>query len=349
MATMSTHSNSGPPAGSDVPAVSFRDLRMEFRRRRREPLVALDSLSLDIAQGQVFGLLGPNGSGKTTSVNLLCGLLRPTGGTVVCEGIDVRADVTAVRARLGVVPQETALYNDLSADENLAFHARLYGVPRSQRRGRINEVLELVGLTGRRRDRVGTYSGGMQRRLALARALLTEPSVVVLDEPTLGVDVQSRAALWKRVRRIAADGGTVLLTTNYMEEAQALADNLAILDHGALVAAGTPDELRDRLGRTFVDVRTSRPEAAHGLQRLPGVIGVARHDGHDDGDHRDGRDGLDGIVSVAADGRPATTRAVLDWFVERDGDAVLVGVRRPDLNDVFLALTGTALRDGGAA
>ena len=137
MATMSTHSNSGPPAGSDVPAVSFRDLRMEFRRRRREPLVALDSLSLDIAQGQVFGLLGPNGSGKTTCVNLLCGLLRPTGGTVVCEGIDVRADVTAVRARLGVVPQETALYNDLSADENLAFHARLYGVPRSQRRGRI--------------------------------------------------------------------------------------------------------------------------------------------------------------------------------------------------------------------
>jgi len=317
-----------PPA----PAISFRELRMEFRRRRAQPLVALDHLTLDVAHGQVFGLLGPNGSGKTTSVNLLCGLLRPTGGTVLVEGIDVRDDVTAVREHLGVVPQETALYNDLTADENLAFHARLYGVPRAQRRARIDEVLELVGLVERRGDRVGTYSGGMQRRLALARALLTQPSVVVLDEPTLGVDVQSRAALWERVRRIAADGGTVLLTTNYMEEAQALADNLAILDHGVLIATGTPDELRGRLGRTFIDVRTARP--GPGLARLPGVTGASWHDG---------------VAAVAADGTPATTRAVLDWLTEHDPDAVLVGVRRPDLNDVFLDLTGTALRDGGEA
>ncbi|PHP52469.1 ABC transporter ATP-binding protein [Actinomyces ruminis] len=245
---------------SETPAISFRELRMEFPRRRSRPLVALEALTLDVAPGQVFGLLGPNGSGKTTSVNLLCGLLRSTGGTVLVEGIDVRDDVTAVRERLGVVPQETALYNDLSADENLTFHARLYGVPRAQRRTRVNEVLELVGLAERRGDRVGTYSGGMQRRLALARALLTQPGVVVLDEPTLGVDVQSRAALWERVRRIASDGGTVLLTTNYMEEAQALADNLAILDHGTLIAEGTPDELRGRLGRTFIDVRGSRPD-----------------------------------------------------------------------------------------
>ncbi|MBE6482548.1 MAG: ATP-binding cassette domain-containing protein [Actinomyces ruminicola] len=315
-----------------TPAISFRNLRMEFRRRRSRALVALDSLTLDVGRGQVFGLLGPNGSGKTTSVNLLCGLLRPTGGTVLVEGIDVRTDVTGVRTHLGVVPQETALYNDLSADENLAFHARLYGVPRAQRRSRINEVLELVGLAERRGDRVGTYSGGMQRRLALARALLTRPGVVVLDEPTLGVDVQSRAALWERVRRIAADGGTVLLTTNYMEEAQALADNLAILDHGLLIATGTPEELRGRLGRTFIDVRTARPDPA--LARLPGVVGVSWHDG---------------VASVAADGSPATIRTLLDRLTEQDPDALLVGVRRPDLNDVFLSLTGTALRDGGQA
>ncbi|SDM38444.1 ABC transporter ATP-binding protein [Actinomyces ruminicola] len=315
-----------------TPAISFRNLRMEFRRRRSRALVALDSLTLDVGRGQVFGLLGPNGSGKTTSVNLLCGLLRPTGGTVLVEGIDVRTDVTGVRMHLGVVPQETALYNDLSADENLAFHARLYGVPRAQRRSRINEVLELVGLAERRGDRVGTYSGGMQRRLALARALLTRPGVVVLDEPTLGVDVQSRAALWERVRRIAADGGTVLLTTNYMEEAQALADNLAILDHGLLIATGTPEELRGRLGRTFIDVRTARPDPA--LARLPGVVGVSWHDG---------------VASVAADGSPATIRTLLDRLTEQDPDALLVGVRRPDLNDVFLSLTGTALRDGGQA
>ena len=195
-------------------AVSFQKLRMEFRRPGRPPVVALDSLDLEVVRGQILGLLGPNGSGKTTSVNLLCGLLRPTSGTVVCEGIDVRSDVTGVRSRLGVVPQETALYDDLTADENLSFHARLYGVPRAKRKARIDELLDLVGLSGRRRDRVGTYSGGMQRRLALARALLTRPTVVVLDEPTLGVDVQSRAALWERVRQIADEGGTVLLTTN---------------------------------------------------------------------------------------------------------------------------------------
>ncbi|MDU0348142.1 ABC transporter ATP-binding protein [Actinomyces sp. MRS3W] len=320
-----------PPSPADC-AVSFRGLHMEFPRRHAEPLVALESLNLNIERGQIFGLLGPNGSGKTTSVNLLCGLLRPTRGTIVCEGIDVRTNVTAVRSRLGVVPQETALYNDLTADENLAFHARLYGVARRRRRERIDEVLELVGLAQRRRDRVGTYSGGMQRRLALARALLTAPSVVVLDEPTLGVDVQSRAALWERVRRIADDGGTVLLTTNYMEEAQALADNLAILDHGVLIASGTPDELRGRLGQTFIDIRTARPIPE--LAQLPGVTGVSWHDG---------------VASVSADGAPATTRAILDWLVERDPSAVVVGIRRPDLNDVFLDLTGTALRDGGGA
>ncbi len=314
-------------------AITFQDLRMEFRRRGRPPFVALEGFSHEVMPGQVFGLLGPNGSGKTTSVNLLCGLLRPTSGTVVCEGIDVRRDVTAVRTRLGVVPQETALYDDLTADENLSFHARLYGVPRSERAGRINEVLELVGLVGRRRDRVGTYSGGMQRRLALARALLTRPSVVVLDEPTLGVDVQSRAAVWERVRSIADQGGTVLLTTNYMEEAQALADSLAILDHGRLVATGTPDELRSGLGHSFIDVHTTR-RPAEDLRRVAGV-----------------RDGTwrDGVASISADGAPTTMRAVLDWFTSHDPDAMIVGLRRPDLNDVFLALTGSALRDGGAA
>lgn len=307
---------------------------MEFRRRGAAPLVALESLSLDVPRGQVFGLLGPNGSGKTTSVNLLCGLLKPTSGTVVCEGIDVRTDVTAVRSLLGVVPQETALYDDLSADENLIFHARLYGVPRGERRARIDEVLELVGLAERRSDRVGTYSGGMQRRLALARSLITRPRVVVLDEPTLGVDVQSRAALWERVRQIADEGGTVLLTTNYMEEAQALADQLAILDHGKLITTGTPDELRAQLGQTFVDVRSKRLSPDSDLARIPGVTEVAWHDG---------------IASISADADAATTRRILDWFSLHDPQAGLVGVRRPDLNDVFLTLTGRALRDGDAS
>lgn len=307
---------------------------MEFHRRGKPPLVALEGLTLDVARGQVFGLLGPNGSGKTTSVNLLCGLLRPTAGTVICEGIDVRTDVTAVRTRLGVVPQETALYDDLSADENLSFHARLYRVPRAERRTRIDEALELVGLSERRRDRVGTYSGGMQRRLALARALLTRPSVVVLDEPTLGVDVQSRAALWERVRQIADEGGTVLLTTNYMEEAQALADRLAILDHGRLVVTGTPDELRARLGQTFLDVRTPHRPDIRALSALAGVADVTWRDG---------------TASLATTGDTGSVRSILDWFASHDPDAELTAVRRADLNDVFLSLTGKALRDGAGS
>jgi ABC-2 type transport system ATP-binding protein len=317
------------------PAVEFRTLTKTFDRNRAAPLVAVDALDLEVARGQVFGLLGPNGSGKTTAVNVLCGLLRPTSGTVVCEGLDVRSDVTGVRSVLGVVPQETALYNELTAQENLAFHARLYRVPAPDRRHRIAEVLELVGLTARRHDRAGTFSGGMQRRLALARALLTRPSVVVLDEPTLGVDVQSRAALWQRIRTIAEEGGTVLLTTNYMEEAQALADQLAIIDRGKLVTTGTPDALRSALGQTFIELRTTLSETDRAkVEELPGITAASWQQGQ---------------VTMAAYGKPATLNGVTAWFARQGCDTQVLGVRRPDLNDVFLSLTGTALRDGGAS
>ena len=321
---------------SDVsePAVEFRGLRMVFKRRKAEPLVAINQLDLRIGGGRVFGLLGPNGSGKTTAVNLLCGLLRPSGGTVLCEGIDVREDPVGVRAHLGVVPQETALYDDLTAQENLHFHASLYQVPARERQERIAEVLDLVGLTKRRHDRAGTFSGGMQRRLALARALLTKPSVVVLDEPTLGVDVQSRAALWQRIRDIADSGGTVLLTTNYMEEAQALAHELAVLDHGRLIASGTPDAMRDDLGQSLIDLHTDLPAGDRDLlSRLHGVQKVT---------------GKAAGVVVATDGRQATLSAVMDALARSGYEVRVLGVRRPDLNDVFLNLTGSALRDGDA-
>lgn len=320
---------------SNEVAVAFQNLSVVFKRSRAEPLRAVDHLDLDIHAGQVFGLLGPNGSGKTTSVNALCGLLRPTEGTVVCGGIDVRKDVIAVRARLGVVPQETALYDDLTAQENLSFHARLYRVPKKVRNSRIDEVLDLVGLTARRGDRAGTFSGGMQRRLALARALLTKPSVVVLDEPTLGVDVQSRAALWQRIRQIADEGGTVLLTTNYMEEAEALADDLAILDQGRIIATGSPAQMRDRLGRNFIELRTSLSKSLHlDAENLPGVSSAEWR-----GD----------TVVLTADGHPDTLGRVLSWFTSHDAGSELLGVRQPDLNDVFLELTGGGLRDGGAS
>lgn len=315
------------------PAVHLDHLTCRFSRKGQDDLVAVDDFDLVIPPGQVFGLLGPNGSGKTTTVNVLCALLPPTEGTCRVLGVDVRQDPAAVRARIGVVPQETALYNDLSALENLQFHARLYRVPRAQRQDRIDEVLSLVGLTGRRRDRVGTFSGGMQRRLALARALLTRPDLIVLDEPTLGVDVQSRNALWERIRAQVEDGGTVLLTTNYMEEAQALADDLAIIDRGRLVATGTPDELRARLGRHYVELRTDVPDKWDQLRGAKGIAEVKVS-----GDR----------VSVEATGAVDPVGAVMDFAVSSGVSAQIVTVRQPDLNDVFLSLTGTTLRDQAA-
>lgn len=312
-------------------SIEFQDLTMRFRRNGSEPLTAVDRLSLQIESGQVFGLLGPNGSGKTTTVNMLCGLLKPTSGKACVQAVDVIANVAKVRAMLGVVPQETALYNDLTAQENLVFHARLYNVPSNERAVRIAEVLDLVGLTSRKNDRVGTYSGGMQRRLALGRALLTHPDVVVLDEPTLGVDVQSRAALWERIRQIARDGKTVLLTTNYMEEAQALADHLAVLDHGCLIARGTPAELRNQLGQTIVEIEADFSSAQHeAIGKIPGVTDVKWQENR--------------AQLVSADGDRAMPE-VVTWLQKNHVTPRTITMRQPDLNDVFLKLTGRALRD----
>jgi ABC-2 type transport system ATP-binding protein len=311
--------------------VELDAVTVEFRRRRAAPLRALDGLDLRLPRGKVFVLLGPNGSGKTTTVNLVCGLLRPTSGQVWVGGRNAAEDPDGVRALLGVIPQETALYEDLTGYENLQFHARLYRVPAAERRSRSDQVLDLVGLTGRRHDRVGTYSGGMQRRLALARALLTSPQVLILDEPTLGVDVQSRAAIWERIRQTAVEGRTVLLTTNYMEEAQALADQVAVLDGGRMVAEGTVAELQRGLGSEVLELEVDlEPTQVEHLGRLDGVAQV-------EGDPPRLRlrvtRGQETLLSVAR-------------YLSGEGiSARTLVLREPDLNDVFLDLTGRGLRD----
>lgn len=312
-------------------AIEFEAVSLTFLRPNAEPLTAVNALTLAIEPGQVYGLLGPNGSGKTSTVNLLCGLLRPSAGRIRLLGVDVTAQTALARARLGVVPQETALYNDLSAVENLDFHARLYGVPARERAARIAEVLDLVGLTSRRADRVGTYSGGMQRRLALARALMTRPEVVILDEPTLGVDVQSRAALWERIRQIAREGHTVLLTTNYMEEAQALANRLTILDRGQVVASGTPDDLQRSLGRSYIEIEADLPDPVVGtLSGLQGVTELVREGAR---------------LRVVAREATRLLPQVMDALHSSNVTPRTLALRQPDLNDVFLELTGRALRD----
>jgi ABC-2 type transport system ATP-binding protein len=227
-------------AATEVVA-EVEDVRVEFGGR--EPFVALDAMTLRVPPGQVTCLLGPNGSGKTTLVNVLVGLLRPTSGTVRVLGLDPRRARREVLRHVAVVPQETAVHPQLTARENLRFHAGYYGVPRREVAERVEHALELVQLTARADARAGTFSGGMQRRLALARALMMRPRLLLLDEPTLGVDVQSREAIWGRIRAGAGEGGAVLLTTNYMEEAQTLGDDIVIIDRGRTVVSGALGDL----------------------------------------------------------------------------------------------------------
>ena len=213
------------------PAIDLYDVCKSFGSFK-----ALNHLSLSVNRGEIFGLLGPNGSGKTTTLTILSGLGRPTSGYVQVLGYDITRQARAVRQHLGTVPQETALYEELSPWTNMAFHADLFGLPRREKASRTAALLDLVQLSERRYSRVKTFSGGMKRRLALARALLHDPDLLYLDEPTLGVDVQSRRALWAYIQQLRDQGKTILLTTNYLEEASTLCDRLTILDHGTVQA-----------------------------------------------------------------------------------------------------------------
>ena len=239
---------------ANAPAIEMVHLVKRFGQ-----FTAVDDLSLRVEPGEIFGLLGPNGSGKTTTVNMVSGLSVPTGGHVHVMGYELRTQTRQVRQILGAVHQETALYEELSAWANLDFHADLFGMPGRLKKVRIAEMLDLVQLSDRKSSRVSTFSGGMKRRLALARALLHEPRLIYLDEPTLGVDVQSRRALWDYILDLKKQGRTVFITTNYLEEAEALCDRIAIIDHGRLVTMGTPDELKLKFGGSVVEIETDQP------------------------------------------------------------------------------------------
>lgn len=299
---------------------------------RKKEHLAVDHLTLQVERGTIFGLLGPNGSGKTTTINLLCGFLRPTSGSIRILGFDTRRarDLRHIRQRLGAVPQETALYEELTAQENLAFHAGLYGVPHRQRARRIKEMLHLAGLFERRHDRVKTFSGGMKRRLAIARALLHDPQLLYLDEPTLGVDVQSRRAIWEYIRALSAEGKTVLITTNQLDEAQSLCHCLAIIDHGRLIDQGTPASLKQRYGASVVELDLATP--LDSLERLERVEGVLRVSPNGPRTH----------VTITTEQMNEVLPRLLAHL---PSPPTSIAVHEPSLDDVFLHLTGAALRD----
>jgi len=311
----------------DQPAVELRHVTKHFKA-----LVAVNDLSLSISRGEILGLLGPNGSGKTTTLNMVLGLLAPSAGEIEVVGHRIPQGLREVRRRLGTVPQDTALYGELSAEANLRFHADLFDVPRERVERRITEVLELVKLEDRRKSPAGAYSGGMKRRLALARALLHEPDLLFLDEPTLGVDVQSRRALWDHILALKRGGKTVLLTTNYLEEASTLCDRIAIIDHGRLIALDTPAKLRQRFGDTVIEMAPERSPSEDLLQRLRRIDGVAE------------AVQPDGVLRVSVEGGRAVAGQVVTLVASEVGLKAITQ-REPSLEEVFLSLTGTALRD----
>lgn len=222
-------------------AIELENLRKYYRDVR-----AVDGLTLEIQDGEVFGLLGPNGSGKTTTINCLCGLTEPTGGLARVGGFDVRKEPAAARGVLGVCPQDTALYPYLTARENITLFGALCSVPRRELGSRADYVIEKVGLMDSADRRVGKYSGGMKRRVSIAMALVHDPRIVFLDEPTVGMDPQSRRSVWDFVIELKDRGKTVLLTTHYMEEAEELCDRVGVVDYGKLIELGTPDSLKSK-------------------------------------------------------------------------------------------------------
>ncbi len=302
-------------------------------RKTFDDLVAVDDVGFRIAEGETYGLLGPNGAGKTTSISMICGLLTRDAGEVTVDGQPVTTKSVAAKRAIGYVPQDIAIYPDLSARENLTFFARLYGIPGSELKGRVDEVLEIIGLADRAKEKSDNFSGGMKRRLNIGIGLLHKPHLLVLDEPTVGVDPQSRNAILESVEMLSTQGMGVLYTTHYMEEAERLCDRVGIIDHGKIVAEGTRRELVELVGQhDRIKLRASgRLEAAAEAARgVPGVLEVGVGD-----------DGLDVIAEHAAD----SLTQILET-VTHSGVAVSnVDVEEPNLEAVFLHLTGRALRD----
>ena len=331
----------GIPAGtlgvatrpSPVAAEAGPVLRAEHLAKRFGDRVAVDDIGFEVAPGETYGLLGPNGAGKTTTIRLVCGLLTPDAGHVSIGGHPMAGAAMQAKDLVGYVPQEVALYPDLTARENLRFFGRLYALPRRVLDARIEEVLELVDLRQRGDDRVDSFSGGMRRRLNIGAGLLHRPTLLVLDEPTVGVDPQSRHAILESVRRFGAGGMAVLYTTHYMEEAERLCDRVGIIDRGRLVAEGTRRELVSRLGerdRITLVATGDLDRFATACRSVPGV----------DGADVSGTE----VHLLVRDGRRLLP-AVLETAEHSGASVKSVDVAEPDLEAVFLHLTGTALRE----
>ncbi len=314
------------PAGARPPAVQVTGLVKKYG-----DIEAVRGIDFEVARGETFGFLGPNGAGKSTTIKILCTLARPTAGGARVAGHDVVAERDAVRRNIGLVFQDTTLDNYLTGAQNLRFHAELYAVPSAAVEPRMHQVLDMVGLWDRRDSLVSTYSGGMQRRLEIARGLLHAPHVLFLDEPTVGLDPQTRSSIWEYINQLKRrEDITIFLTTHYMDEAEHC-DRIAIIDHGKIVAIDTPEALKASVGKDRVQIQTSDDPAA--IRELADLFGIeaAMHEG---------------AVTFAVE---SGEQFVPQLFARLSVPIRSVSVSRPSLDDVFMSYTGTTIRDAEAS
>ena len=309
-------------------AIEVMDLHKSFGEAR-----AVQGVSFDVQRGEIFSLLGPNGAGKTTTISMLSCLLRPDDGDARVMGHSIRDDQMGVKSALGVVPQEIALYEDLTARENLTFWGKMYGLRGEALKTRVEEVLGVIGLQDRARERVEKYSGGMKRRVNIGVALLHKPEVIYMDEPTVGIDPQSRRNILDSVVALKDRGMTVLYTTHYMEEAQELSDHIGIMDRGKLIAIGTHDDLVKLVGeQTRIDLTLDIP-AENILSTWQAVEGVSRVSAEN------------GLVTVLVDDSNDVLPRLFESATGQSARIISVDILEPNLEAVFLHLTGRALRD----
>ena len=312
-------------------------IEVDHLTKRFGELVAVNDVSFAVDSGEIFGLLGPNGAGKTTLIRMMTTLTPPTSGTARVAGFDIRRQADAVRNAIGVIPQGFTSDPELTADENVMLHAKLYGVPSAQRRILTDQLLESVDLLKFRHALVGSFSGGMRRRLEFARGLVHSPKILFLDEPTTGLDPVSRTNVWEMIRKLKERSNlTILLTTHYMEEADQLCGRIAIVDHGKLAALDTPTRLKDSVPGTDVveaELENAPPDGLAQIQQLNHVASVNQHDG---------------VVHIASHDGPATVAALMDWARARNVTVKRMAVQGTTLDDVFLHYTGSELRDSAS-
>jgi ABC-2 type transport system ATP-binding protein len=317
----------GTPVPGGQPIIEVKNLEHSYGNFK-----AVDGISFAVKEGEIFSFLGPNGAGKSTAINILITLLSLQKGEASVAGFDVTKDPQKVRESIGVVFQDITLDRDMTVEEILEFHGRLYNMPRDERRRRIDELLRLVQLEAKKDERTKNLSGGMKRRLEIARGLMTRPKVLFLDEPTLGLDPQTRMRMWDYIKGVNREGTTIFLTTHYMDEADQLSDRISIIDHGKIIISGTSYGLKNMLGQDLIYLETSDNEAA--IRILQGLASV-----------RDVKSKTKGFVLMVNDDGTKVLPGIIDMLRDKGIDLFTINLKKPSMDDVFVFYTGKEFRD----